>query len=336
MNRRDALAGFLGVVAGSGSIAVFAQLPAGRKPFRIGFVVNFAASALDRKQFVEDMRTAGWRERQDFEIIESGLAVGESIEEAARRTVLSKPDVIVVITTAYALAVQRLTATIPIVMWASGYPVEAGVADSLARPGRNVTGNTIYAGTGIWAKLLELLRDAKPGIKRISVLWGYVPPAFPSSEIEPCYREIRQGAAALGVAAQIVDVPAVNQLPVALREVESAKPDALVITSGPALWVTRQQLVEYARDRKLPTVSDFDTSPSDNRLRPLLVYAPTWPDISRRMVYYVDRILRGANPADLPIQRPARFELIVNRQMAKSIGLTLPQLILLRADRVIE
>lgn len=106
----------------------------------------------------------------------------------------------------YAIAAQRLSSTIPIVMWASGYPVEAGVAKSLARPGRNVTGNSIYAGPGVWGKLLQLLRDVKPAVKRIGVLWDYVPPLNPREGVEPCYLELRDAARSLGLTVSIVEI----------------------------------------------------------------------------------------------------------------------------------
>ena len=144
--------------------------------------------------FHDAMREVGWRVGRDFVPIESGLQFGEQMDTAAKRVVSANPDLIYTVNTAYVLAARRLTTTIPIVMWASGFPVEAGIADSLARPGKNVTGNSLYAGTEVFGKLLELLRDANPGVRRIGVLWSYLPPLHPPEEIEPCYREIRRAA----------------------------------------------------------------------------------------------------------------------------------------------
>ncbi len=144
------------------------------------------------------MRDFGWTDGEGYVVIQSGIESGSLIQdEAAQRIVANKPDLIVTGTTASALAVQRATASIPIVMLYSGYPVEAGIADSLAKPGRNATGNAIYASTEVWGKMLQLLREVKPDIERVSVLWTYVIPAFPKEEIEPCYAELNSAARSL-------------------------------------------------------------------------------------------------------------------------------------------
>jgi putative ABC transport system substrate-binding protein len=239
--------------------------------------------------------------------------------------------------TASAVSAHRHTKTLPIVMFASGYPVEAGLAASLARPGKNVTGNTLYAGTGIWGKLLELLRDSKPGVKRIGVLWGYVPPAHPPEEIEALDKELAQAGPALGVTLHRVDVARADQVADALAAMEMAKVEALLVTSGPGLWATRQQVLQFAERRRLPTIADFPQLSEDKGLRPLLLYSPSLEVLRRQAISYVVRVLRdGANPGELPIQRPAKFELVVNLKAARAIGLPLPQSLLLRADRVIE
>ena len=146
-----------------------------------------------------DMRVLGWIEGQDFIVLPSGIEYGSRnpSNEEAQRVVANKPDLIFTVSTNYALAAQRATGSIPIVMLTSGYPVEAGVAESLAKPGRNVTGNTTYAEMGVWGKLLQLLREAKPDIKRVGILWTYVIPAFPKEEIEPCFAELNSAARSL-------------------------------------------------------------------------------------------------------------------------------------------
>src|SRR5581483_1310512 len=154
------------------------------KVFRIAVFPDFVPQVAD--WFSAAMRDHGWTEGRDLIIEEFGSKVSDlQLGEAAQRVVASKPDLIVTITTAHALALQRATGSIPIVMVSSGYPVEAGVADSLSKPGRNVTGNALYAATGVWGKMLQLLHDAKPTIERVGVLWTYVVPAFPKEEIEP-------------------------------------------------------------------------------------------------------------------------------------------------------
>jgi putative ABC transport system substrate-binding protein len=231
---------------------------------------------------------------------------------------------------------QRVTSTVPIVMWTSGYPVEAGVAVSLARPGKNVTGMTIYAGTGIWGKLLELLRESKPTIKRVGVAWGYVPPTFPREEIEPCYRELRQAAQALNVALLIQEIAKPDGVQAGLASIDAARPDALLVTAGPGFYTERHRVIQFAVSKRIPTAADWQWPPSEEK-QPMLVYAPSFSAAMRQAASYVVRILDGkARPGDLPIQQPSKFELIVDLKTAKAIGLTIPQSLRLRADRVIE
>lgn len=279
------------------------------------------------------MLERGWQEGRDYTILLSGITPGGQIEATARKIMSAKPDLIYVANTGYALAAHRLSKTIPIVMLVSGHPVEAGLASSLARPGKNVTGNSGYAGVGFHGKLLELLREAKPGTKRIGVLWSYVPPAHPREEVEPCYSEIREAAQKLRVAVQIEEIALPEQLPPALATLKAAGTDALFVTAGPPLWPVGKRIMQFATQNRLVSVADW---PWNDSLYPVLTYSPTWRELTRLAVDYVDRILKGANPADLAIQRPSKFELIVNQKTARSIGLTIPHSIMLRADRVIE
>jgi ABC-type uncharacterized transport system substrate-binding protein len=304
------------------------------RPFRIGFPFRFLTDA-ERRHYATAMREYGWRESEDFVFINADVPFSVSNAEGIRRLMAKKPDLILVYTTANALTAHRMSKTIPIVMIVSGYPVEAGLAKSLARPGMNVTGNALYAGTGVWGKLLELLKDSKPGIKSVGVLWGYVPPAFPSAEIEPCYRDLKRAAAALGVDINIFEVTSKDQLAAALDRITAEGSDALLTTAA-LRHVDWAQVMQFAIDRKLPTILDWIQPPSEKRMRPLLAYAPSDESLIKTAFATVDRILKGANPADLPIRQPSKFELVVNLKMAKAIGITMPPSIMLRADRVIE
>jgi putative ABC transport system substrate-binding protein len=282
------------------------------------------------------MRVLGWIEGQDFIVMQSGIEAGSrsSLDEAAQRVVANKPDLISTGSTAYALAAQRATGSIPIVMLTSGYPVEAGAADSLAKSGRNVTGNTIYAETGVWGKMLQLLREAKPDIKRVGILWTYVMPAFPKEEIEPGYAELNSAARSLNLELHIVEVANSDQLQAALAEIDEWNPGGLLLTSfftGNAMSVVTQ----FAVDKGLPTIVDFDWS-SRASPHPVLCYGAIYRELVQNAVASVDKILRGSSPGDLPIQRPRRFELIVSLKTAKAIGVDLPPMLLAQADRVIE
>jgi len=304
------------------------------RPFRIGIPFRFPTDAA-RRLHVTAMREYGRRENEDFVFINTDVPFSVTNAEGIRRLVAEKPDLILVWSTADAVTAHRMSKTIPVVMIVSGYPVEAGVAQSLARPGMNVTGNALYAGTRVWGKLLELLKDSKPGIKSVGVLWGYVAPAFPSAEIEPCYRDLKQGAATLGIDINILEVASKDRLATALDRITAERSDALLTTAG-LLSLDWARVMQFAIDRKLPTIMDYVLRPSDERMRPLLAYAPSWASLMKTAFAAMDRILKGANPAELPIQQPSKFELEVDLKMAKAIGVMLPPSIMLRADRVIE
>jgi ABC-type uncharacterized transport system substrate-binding protein len=331
MNRRKSLVALVALAGAGGLRSAGAQL---RPPFRIGLLPDISVERVG--QFVHAMGEEGWQERREFVVMESGFKYGPEIEQAASRTVKAAPDLILAATEAYAAAAQRLTTTIPIVMWVSGYPVERGVAHSLARPGKNVTGNSNYAGTGVWGKLLELLRDAKPTIRRVGVLWDYLPPAFQAEIVASVQAEMQRDIArALGVTVHIVDVSTTDRASAAMDEIYAQRPDALLVTAGPILGPVRSLVAQFAIEKRLPLISDGQWP--QVQAQPLLTYSAPPVVLMRQAAAYVVRILRdGAKPADLPIQQPAKFELVVNLKTAKALGLTIPQSILLRADRVIE
>lgn len=333
MHRRSVV---LGAAAGVVLAATRAYARPRPRRFRIGLLPEFDDLPGYRKDLAALLRDLGWREGEQFEFVLTGAKyTADQMDAAAARMVKEAPDLILVAATAYAAAAHRLTSTIPIVMLASGYPVEAGIAHSLARPGKNVTGNTIYAGTGVWGKFLELLHAAKPGLRRIGMLMSYVPPGHTREETEPVFREVKQAAEALGVRVHVVEVANPGRAPTAMADIEARKPDALLLTSGQGLWTVRESVMKFAVDKRLPTVVDFPWAGIEPS--PMLVYAPEIGALWRPALGYVVRILRdGARPGDLPILQPARFELAVDLRTARAIGLALPASLLLRADRVIE
>ena len=182
--------------------------------------------------------------------------------------------------------------------------------------------------------MLQLLREAKPDIKRVGILWTYVMPAFPKEEIEPGYAELNSAARSLNLELHIVEVANSDQVQAALAEIDEWKPGGLLLTSFFS-DKARSVVMQFAVDKSLPTIVDFDWT----RLappHPLLCYGPIYRELMQNAVASVDKILRGASPGDLPIQRPSRFELVVSLKTAKAIGLDLPPTLLARADRVIE
>jgi putative ABC transport system substrate-binding protein len=332
--QRRAFITLIGGAAATWPLGVRAQ-NTNKAPRRIAFLPDLYPAALEAWR--ADMRALGWIEGQDFIVMQSGIEIGSRspLDEAAQRVVANKPDLISTNTTAYALALQRATGSIPIVMLTSGYPVEAGVADSLAKPGRNVTGNAIYTETGVWGKMLQLLREAKPDIKRVGILWTYVIPAFPKEEIEPAYAELNSAARSLNLELHIVEVANSDQVQAALAEIDEWKPGGLLLTSS-FTEKARSVVTQFAVDKGLPTIVDFDVWTRFAPPHPLLCYGPIYRELVQTAVASVDKILRGSSPGDLPIQRPRRFELIVNLKTAKAIGIDLPPMLLAQADRVIE
>jgi ABC-type uncharacterized transport system substrate-binding protein len=327
MRRREFIA-LLGSATACPEVALAQQSSTSDKAFRIATFPDFLPSCRDA--FLGAMGDLGWREGHHFILESSGAKVGDTnFDEAAKPVAASMPNLIVVPSTAFALAAHRATKTIPIVMMYSRYPVEAGLADSLGRPGKNVTGNTTYAGTGIWAKLIELLVEVRPQTRRVSVLWTYVPPAFPREEIEPCYAELRNAERSLGVTVHIVETAESEQIPVALAQIEAEQPDALLLTSGVPVNA-RAPIGQFAVDKRLPTITDIVWTTAVGPYPPLLSYGPVWRELMRNAAEHVGKIMKGAKPGELPIQRPAKFAMTVNLRTAKAIGLTIPPLLLAR------
>ncbi len=292
MRRRDALApGAVACLAGAAKAQH--RLP------RIGVLPD--AGPQCRALLIAALAAQGWHEGRDYPLLEIGLANGQSdIEPSVQRMLAAQPDLLA--NTAYALAAQRHTTKLPIVMFASGYPVEAGLAHSLARPGGNVSGNTNFAGTGIGGKQLQLLREAKPDVRRIGVLWDYVPPENPPQESEVAFADMADGARRLGVTVQREDVAQPQQLAAALARLKAARVQALVVTTGSALWGVQSQVMRFAAERRWPSIVNwrlFDTVDP----YPLLVYAPTAQGLMMQATGTVLRVLKdGVNIGDIPIR----------------------------------
>jgi len=327
MNRRELL---LATGALLGTKLVWAQ--SGKAPYRIGLLVSLDAVGW----FVAAMKDRDWVQGRDYLLVKSRTPfTAGNAQDAAKHIVAENPDLIVVGPTAFALAAHRQTSTIPIVMWVSGYPVEAGLANSLRKPGKNVTGNSIYAGTGVWGKMVQILKEAKPATKRVGVLWGYAPPAFLREEIDPGQQEIRNAASTLGLATQLTEISKPEDALASIAQLARDGADALIIAGRTPLGAYREKAVELCVAKRLPVIVDARWPVSEEPY-PLFAYGAVLDDLMRQATTYVVQILKGARAGDLPIQQPSKVELVVNLKFARAIGLPIPQSLLIRANWVIE
>jgi putative tryptophan/tyrosine transport system substrate-binding protein len=236
-------------------------------------------------------------------------------------------DVIISGNTAALLALQRATRTIPIVMLGPGDPLATGLATSLARPEGNITGLSLIA-PEVSGKRLELLKELMPKLARVMVL------SNPNNRaVVLGLRETQAAAQTLGLKLDSVDMRAPSELDRALSVIVERRPDALVLLSDSMILSRRAQIATFAVKQRLPSISPFREFAEAGGL---MSYGPSLPDIYRRGVGYINKILRGTNPSELPIEQPTKFELVINLKTAKEIGLELPWFLQQRADEVIE
>ena len=258
-------------------------------------------------------------------------------EALAAELVDARVDVIVTDITATAMAARRATSIVPIVMLTSGFPVEGGLAKSLARPGGNVTGMTAYAGGGaLFGKYVQLLHELVPSLRELGVLWGYAPPGYRMEQVAPATDELHRAARALNVNVRFWPTGTEGDLATALAAAADLSLDALFVTAGVIHGGAeiRPKIVEFVLRRRLPTLSD--TAGPFFAAGGVLAYAADPKEMGARAAHFVDQILRGAKPGDLPIEQPTKYALIVNLKFAKALGLTIPPSLLARADQVIE
>ena len=253
----------------------------------------------------------------------------ERFPELAAELVRLKVDVIVVATDKAALAAKQATRTIPIVMVLATDPVSVGLVASFPRPGGNVTGLTGNAPETSGGKLLQLLKEIAPTVSRVAVLWN---PAFrgnPTLNWKPA----EDAAVRLGLRLHSAEVRTSGDFDSAFASILRERAGALVVWSDALTITHRGQIIDFATKRRLPTASNFRELAEAGGL---MAYAVSLRDNYRRGATYVDKILKGAKPADLPVEQPTRFDLVINLKTAKTLGLTIPQSLMVRADQVIE
>lgn len=280
---------------------------------------NFAA-------FRQGLRERGYVEGQNL-LIEHYFAdrKPERLPDLAAELVRSKPDLIFALGGDVVPFVQKATKTIPIVMWVSNDPVEMGFVVSLARPGGNITGVTLILDE-LAGKRMALLKEVIPQISRVAVLWN-------PDHADPEFREIQREAKALGVRLQSLEVRRGDDFERQFQNARTERSEAIIVVSSRLIQGNRQRILEFAGKNRLPVIGDWGRWAPDGAL---LSYGPDITAMVLRTAIYVDKIIKGVKPSDLPVERPMKFELVINLKTVRQIGLTIPQWVLMRADKVIR
>jgi putative ABC transport system substrate-binding protein len=326
--KKQLLALTLGAMLFAFCASVEAQQP--RKIFRIGFLgaASAAANSARVEAFRQGLRDLGYVEEKNI-AIEYRYADGklDRLPALAAELVGLKVDVIVSGGASATGPAKAATATIPIVMTGDNDPVSSGFVVSLARPGGNITGLSTLT-TELIGKRLELLKEMVPKLSRVAVLRA---PNSPGNT--QALKETELAARALKVQLQYLDVSDAKGIETAFREAGRGRADAVLVLGGSVFVLHRKELVAVAVKSRLPAIHDRREFVEDGGL---VSYATSLTDLSRRAAGYVDKILKGAKPTDLPVQQPMKFDLIINLKAAEQIGLTIPQRVLLKADRVVK
>jgi len=297
---------------------------------RIGFLspVSPSATALWHEAFRQGLRDLGWIEGKNISI-EYRYAEGRSdhLPDLAADLVRLKVDIIVASSGTDGLAAKNATREIPIVVASGGDPVAIGLVESLARPGGNITGLSQIA-PELAGKRLELLKEVVPKLSRVGVLWN---PQGRTSTLS--WKEIQLPARELGVQLHSLEVRSPNDFDKAFKDTTRARAGALAIMPDPLFVTHLKRIADLAATNRLPSMSHLTEFVDSGGL---VAYGPDRSDMFRRAATYVDKILKGTKPADLPVEQPKKFELVINLKAAKQIGLTIPPNVLARADRVIR
>ena len=328
MKKVTALSSVIAVILLAVAVTVEAQQP--KKVLRIGYLSPGSASGIsDRiEAFRQGLRDLGYVVGENI-IIEwrSGQGKRERWDELAAELVRLKVDVIVTGGQSMTQAAKKATSTIPIVMAQDSDPVGNGFVASLARPGGNVTGLSNLR-PELSGKRLELLKEIVPEVSRVAVLANSNEPG--NARI---VKEIELPAEASGVQLQVLDVVSSKDIEIAFRAATKAHADALLVVDSAILTDHRREIANLALKSRLPAIYGSSVWVEFGGL---VGYGPSFADLARRAAIYVDKILKGAKPADLPVEQPTKFELVINLKAAKQIGLTIPPNVLARADRVIK
>jgi len=321
---------FLGTLAGALLAAPLAaeSQPAKNVP-KVAFLGNGSShlSGPSLDAFRAGMATLGYVEGQSIRI-EARFADGkpQRVPDLVRELLASAPDVVVAAGPQSLKTFKQATKSVPIVMAIISDPVEEGLVESLAHPGGNLTG-LAFENRALTTKRLEMLKEALPRISRVAVLWD------PTVGGASGYKQAETAARALQLRLQVLEIRGPVDLESAFKASTTGRAEALLVLASPFLNGNRQTVVESAARRRLPATYE---SRDFVEIGGLMSYGPSFPDMYRRAATYVDKILRGAKPADLPVDQATKFELVINMKTAKALDLTIPPALLQRADQVIE
>jgi len=316
------------LVAFFGAASVGVQAQSAPQGHRIGILLHSGAPPGLLEAFREGLHELGYLEGKNisFEIRDAG-GKSERLNALADDLLRFNVDVILAVNTPAAKAAKKATATVPVVITRIGDPVGAGLVASLARPGANVTGLS-FMHTELSAKRLELLKELLPGVSRVLVLFNSDNPSH-----TPQIAEMEHASSQLGLTLLSHPIRGPSDFPKALQAAISARSEVLIVLDDTSITRHRGQILKLAAANALPVVSrykDFAVAGG------LIAYGPSLPALYRRTAYYVDRILQGAKPSDLPVEQPMKFELVINLKTAQALGLIIPPNIILQADELIQ
>jgi putative tryptophan/tyrosine transport system substrate-binding protein len=327
MDRRTFLASTSAVLFAA-PLAAEAQPAA--KVYRIGVLepTSMALNAANLDAFRQGLRELGYVEGRNMRIeYRSADGRSERFPDLAAELVRLKVDVILTRGTPAVMAAKNATGTIPVVMAASGDPVLSGIVSSLARPGGNVTGLSAVV-VEVSGKRLELIREVAPGVSRVAALFNM---SNPNDALQ--WKEIETAAPSLRVQLQLLDVRKPSDFAGAFDAAVKGRAGALVVGLDALTWANHRPIVDLAAKHRLPAIyggREFVNAGG------LIAYGVSYPHLYHRAANFVDKILKGAKPADLPVEQPSKFELVINLKTAKALGLTIPPSLLQRADEVIQ
>jgi ABC-type uncharacterized transport system substrate-binding protein len=324
MNRRAFVTGLGAVITAPRA----AEAEQAGKVYRIG-LLSPTSQGLGIEGFREGLRGLGYVEGRNV-VLEHRSAEGrfDRLPELAAELVGLRVDVIVAVVTQASLAAKNATKTIPIVMLAVGDPVGAGLVTSLAQPGGNVTGTSFQNVEGA-GKSVELLKTVIPQLRLVAVLWNPANPVYGAQMV----KQTEAAARSLGIQLRMLAARDAKEIDSAFASMTGERAEGLTVIVDPVFTAHLTRIAALAAHSHLPSISAFKEYAEAGGL---MAYAASFSERGRRTAVYVDRILKGANPANLPVEQPEKFELVINIKTAKALGLTIPPSLLLRADQVIE